>query len=309
MEPNSKEEVQLFLMSDYVDLSSLPAPKVVEELDHEAIFRELLKDFKVRKPDYDALLESDPVVIALEVAAYREVLLRNRINEAAKACMLAYAKGEDLDNLAAFYKVKRMTVKEGDPLAIPPILPVYEDDDRLRLRTQLALESFTTAGSTKAYEFHTYSASSKIKSVYVDSPNPGEVLVTILSNEGDGTASEELIAEVRNYLRVEDRRPLTDKVEVQSATIVTYQIKAKIFVYPGPSIPVVEQEYREKLAKYVSKRHKIGEVLAYSGIYESLHTEGVQKVDLILPEDNITTTKTQAAYCTNIQVEVSVSNG
>ena len=125
------ETLKNFLTPDHVDLSSLPAPKVVEELSFEMIFQELLADFKSRRPDYDALLESDPVIIALECSVYRELLLRHRINEAAKANMLAYATGSDLDNLAAFYGIERME---------------NESDERLRYRTNLALEGLTTAG-------------------------------------------------------------------------------------------------------------------------------------------------------------------
>jgi phage-related baseplate assembly protein len=33
--------------------------------------------------------------------AYRELLLRQRINEGAAACMLSHATGDDLDNIAA----------------------------------------------------------------------------------------------------------------------------------------------------------------------------------------------------------------
>lgn len=305
---SSRDELQKYMLPDYVDLSLLPPPLVVEELSFEQIFNEMLADFTKRKPSYEALLESDPVIIALECAAYRELLIRNRINEAAKASMLAYANGSDLDNLAAFYKVKRMVVDDGDPEAIPAIPPTYENDDRLRLRTQMAIESFTTAGAEKAYIFHTFSASAKIKSVDVYSPSPGEVVITILSNEGTGEASAELCKEVLEYLRADDRRPLTDKVSVQSAEIVFYDIKAKVYVYPGPSVPVVEQEYKNKLQDYVSKRHKIGEVMAFSGIYQALHTEGVQKVELEEPVADIITTNTQAAYCQNIQIEVLPTN-
>ena len=93
--------------SSVIDLSKLPAPKVIEDLDYEILLQNCLDDFLKRNSDYSTLLESDPVIILLQVFAYRELLLRNRINQAAKANMLAYASGSDLDNLAAFYSVKR----------------------------------------------------------------------------------------------------------------------------------------------------------------------------------------------------------
>ena len=95
-------------MSVVTDLSSLPQPSVIEALSFEAIFGELQADFQSRYPQYSALLASDPAIKLLEVAAYREVLLRNRINAAAKASLLAFATGSDLDHLAAFYGVTRL---------------------------------------------------------------------------------------------------------------------------------------------------------------------------------------------------------
>jgi phage-related baseplate assembly protein len=41
------------------------------------------------------------VTALLQVVAYRELLLRQRINEASKAVMVAYAASADLDQIGA----------------------------------------------------------------------------------------------------------------------------------------------------------------------------------------------------------------
>ncbi|MDA0902623.1 MAG: baseplate J/gp47 family protein [Proteobacteria bacterium] len=272
-----------------IDLSKLPAPNVLEQLDYEAILKSHIDDFKKRSPDYKTLLESDPAIILLQVSAYRELLLRNRINEAAKATMLAYAKDSDLDNLAAFYGVERL---------------VNETDDRLRSRTQLALEGFSTAGPVGAYIFHALSASTQVKSVSVKSPNPGVVLVSILSNIGDGSAKQGLIEVVNNKLNEDDIRPLTDQVVTKSASIICYQVEAIITVYSGPSSAIVENEARTALEKFINDRHKIGRVVAISGIYDALHVDGVKKVRLITPISDIQANDEEAPFCTNIKISV-----
>ena len=287
------EGIKEYMAADYVDLSSLPSPKVVEELDFEAIFQELLADFKKRRPEYDALLESDPVIVALQTAAYRELLLRNRINEAAKANMLAYATGSDLDNLAAFFGVERL---EG------------EQDDRLCYRARLSLESLTTAGSEKAYQFHVLSASPLVKSVSVLTPAEGRVLITILSTEGNGVADGELIRAVGDYVSAEDKRPLTDHVVVQSAKIVPFSVRAKVFVFAGPSVSITREEFTANLQRYLGKQHHIGSVIALSGIFDALHAEGVQKIKLLSPAEDVITTKEQAAYCSGIELEMEIVN-
>ena len=274
-----------------IDLSKLPAPKVVEELSYETIFQDILSDFLGKNPNYSTLLESDPAMILLEVCAYRELLLRNRINEAAKATMLAYATGSDLENLGAPLGVQKL---EG------------ESDDQLRQRIQLAPEAFTNAGSVGAYTFHALSASSDIKSVSVKSPNPGEVLVIILSKTGNGVASEELIDAVLEKLSEEDVRPLTDQVSVQSAEIVNYSVEAVITVYSGPSSAVVETEARAALDKFLDERHAIEKLVAISGIYDALHVDGVKKVELSNPTEDVVTTDEQAAYCNSITISIVI---
>ena len=288
MSTASNTDIESLLTPNHVDMSQLPAPKIIEELSFEDIFEELLVDFKAKDPTYDALVESDPVIIALECAAYREVLLRNRINEAAKASLLAYATGSDLDNHAAFYGLVR---QDG------------ESDERLRYRTQLAAEALTTAGSEKAYLFHTLSADPRVKSASVKSPDPGEVLVTIMSTEDDGVASEELIETVENYLSSEDVRPMTDQVTVQGAEMVEHDIQAQVYLYLSPSMSITEQECRDALDRYLAKNTTIGNVIAKSGIFDALHTEGVQKVTLTKPENDVETTKEQAPKCTNITLQ------
>jgi phage-related baseplate assembly protein len=272
-----------------IDLSKLPAPKVIESLSFEAIFQDILSDFLERNPNYKTLLESDPAMILLEVCAYRELLLRNRINEAAKATMLAYATGSDLENLAAFFGVQKLN---------------SETDDRLRQRTQLALEGFSTAGPAGAYIFHALSVSNEIKSVSVKSPKPGEVLVTILSNNGNGIAPDDLLSNVFKKLTDDDIRPLTDFVTVQKTQIINYSVEAIITVYPGPSSAIVEIEARAALEKFVNERHSIGSVVAISGIYNALHVDGVKKVELVKPLGDIITNDEQAAYCINISISV-----
>lgn len=102
-----------------IDLSQLPAPQIVDVPDFETLLAERKAEFVALHPkdEQEAVirtleLESEPVTKLLQENAYRELLLRQRINEAAQAVMVAYAMGSDLDQLAANYNVKRLTVTE-----------------------------------------------------------------------------------------------------------------------------------------------------------------------------------------------------
>ncbi len=285
-----------------IDLSQLPAPTVIEALDYETILAAMIADLQARDAAFDALVESDPAYKILEVAAYREALLRQRVNDAAKAVMLAYAAGADLDQLAALQSVARLLVDPGDPAAIPPVAATYESDDRLRQRVQLAPEGQSTAGPTEAYEFHALSADANVLDVDVSSPAATEVLVTVLSAIGDGTPDQALLDAVTAALSDKKVRPLTDQVTVQAATVVGYAIDAVLYVYDGPDPEVVRQAAADAAAKYAADHHRLGHDITLSGLYAALHQPGVQRVVLNAPVADIVVANDQAAYCTGITV-------
>ena len=299
-------------MSDIIDLKNLPIPKVVQELDYETLlenrkakFLELQQTDNERQHWQARLqLESEPVLKLLQENAYLELLLRARINEAAKAVMLAYATGSDLDQLGALFGVERLQIRAEDLSVTPPIQAEFEDDERFRTRIQMSLEGLTTAGSRGSYEFHTLSTSPQIKDVDVASPTPGTVKVTLLSTEGQGTANSELVQAVKDKLNAEHIRPLTDTVLVESAVIVPYQIQAVLTLYPSVLETVVLENVNQAIARYVKKQHLLGVDITRSGVFAALHQEGVQNVRLNQPLADIVVQANQAAFCTNITVTV-----
>jgi phage-related baseplate assembly protein len=72
-------------VSDTLDLSRLPAPTVIEQISFETIRDDMIADLQARLPVFDTILETDPVVKLIEVAAYRETLLRQQFNDRARA--------------------------------------------------------------------------------------------------------------------------------------------------------------------------------------------------------------------------------
>lgn len=287
-------------MSIAIDLSQLPVPTVIEAIDFEAIFAELLADLISRYPAFDVPAESDPIYKVLEVAAYREMLVRQRVNEAARAVMLAYAAKEDLDNLGALFNVRRLQISPGDPTAIPLIPPVYETDADFRRRILLSLQGLSTAGPEGAYIYHALSAAGVVLDASATSPNPGEVVVTVLARDGDGTASSELLHTVDNAVSAEDVRPLTDYVIVQSAEILPYAIAATLYFYPGPDSQVVLAEAEQMAQRYANEQHRLGKDITLSGLYAALHRPGVQRVEMTSPTATLNVNRQQAAYCTQI---------
>lgn len=236
-----------------IDLSQLPAPDVVETLDFETILAErkatLISLYPEEQQDAVArtlALESEPLVKYLEENAYREVIWRQRVNDAAKGCTLAYASNNDLDVMAGNNNTARQIVTPADDSTIPPTPAVMESDTDLRLRAQQAYEGLSVAGPVGAYEYHGRSADGRVADISVVSPSPACVTITVLSREDDGTASDELLTIVEKALNAEEVRPVGDRVTVQSAEIVPYQIDATLYFYPGPEAEPIRPGRRGK---------------------------------------------------------------
>lgn len=294
-----------------VDLSQLPMPNVVEELDFEVLLAERKERLLslCHPDDKDAMrralqMESEPMVKLLQENAYRELLLRKRINEAAQAVMAAYARSSDLEQLAANNNVRRLVVTPEDTSTVPPIPAVMEDDADLRVRIPAAFEGLSVAGPTAAYEFHALSADGQVADASAISPAPAQVTVTVLSRTGNGQADEALLTKVRDALNDENVRPVSDRLTVQSASIMSYRTIAQLYVYPGPEAEPILAAAKARLQTYISAQRRLGRDIRLSAIYAALHVEGVQRVVISEPEQDIVLNRTQAAHCTEWAVTV-----
>jgi len=290
-------------MSSIVDLSELPAPDVLEPLDFEATYEEGLAIFRgYMGENWSAPLESDPVVKLIEVGAYNKVGNRARVNDAAKALLLAHAIGPDLDHLGANVNLPRLVIQAEDLLAVPPVAKVMELDDPYRERIQLAFEGLTTAGPRNSYILHARNASGLVMDASAESPSPACVTVTVLSTEGKGEASPELLATVTAALNDDEVRPVGDRLTVQSAEIIDYRIEAILHMSSaGPEGDASLVEAKKRLAAWVNPRKRLGVEVARSAVDAQLHVAGVSRVELVEWVD-LAPTKAQAAYCTEWSV-------
>lgn len=281
-------------------LSNLPAPLLLEELSFEASFEEMRTKLISLDTAYSAFTESDPVYKILQVAAYFRVLDRQRVNEAAAATLLAYAKKSDLDHRAAGFNVFRKLITPANEDAVPPVEAVYETDDDLRARTLLAFEGITTAGSKGAYRFHALSAHADVIDADVDSPKEGEILVTLLG--GSGAVSQTVIDTVTAALNAENVRPDTDKVTVQSVVSVDYQIAAVVYLESSPSSEAVKSQVLSNADEFVISKKKLGAAVRMNALNAILFEKGVENVVLSSPTSDLVLTGAQVSNCTSVNI-------
>lgn len=288
--------------STTVDLSSLTAPTVIEQLDFETILAALVAAVQAALPTFNATVDSDPAVKVLQIAAYREQLLRKAFQDAAIQLLVAYATGDTLDHLGALFGVARLLITAADDAT--GAAAVYEDDNSFRQRIVLAPESFSVAGPELAYVYHAKSVSTAILDASATSPAPGEILVSLLSSErDDGAASAELVAAVAAVLTPvagNKIRPMGDLVTVASAEIVPYEVTAALTTFAGPDTALLLTTARAALDSYIAGSRLLGRDITRAGIIAALRVEGVQDVELTAPGANIVCSETQAAYCTAI---------
>ncbi|AYM75487.1 baseplate assembly protein [Janthinobacterium agaricidamnosum] len=300
-------------MSTPIDLTQLPAPTVVEVLDFETILATRKAHLVSLLPEAERAavtalleLESEPATKLLEENSYQETILRNRVNEAGKAVMLAFALDGDLDQLGANVNVARLTITPANPNALPPVAAVMEDNDAYRLRIQEAPDGLSVAGPKASYEFHARSSDGRVKDASATSPAPAHVTVTVLANNDTGIADAALLATVACALNAEDVRPLGDRLTVQAAQVIDYQIEATLFIGVGPEVPILLDAARANAARVSQPRRPLGHSIYRSACSAAVHVEGVRKVILNSPAADIELNATQAARCTAIKLNVVV---
>ncbi len=309
-----------------INLSDLPTPNVIEELDYEQLFKERKKKLIELNPAYREVLEleSEPLTIDLQVGAYREFLVRHRVNEAAQARLLAKATEADLDHLGDFYGVQRFE---------------KENDSSYRLRIRDRIMGSSTAGSTAHYRTRAMEVNpSAIRDIAIDSPEGGLVRISVLvrsdfcfnrgrllselstfkcsdyctKTKGIGDVennrcpdfenlSSELIEKIKDHVKSDSVKMLTDTVIVDASEKVMVDVKAEIYLQPTTPKIVFEKVVADFETKWATEA-KLAWDVSPSWINAQLHHAGVHSVNLIEPKDIIRISSNQSALLNNVDI-------
>ena len=293
-----------------VDFSQLPPPSLIDELSYETLFSQRKESFIAlydaeKQAEIRQLLqrESEPVTKLLQENTYLEMLYTAKCNADARSLLLAYAEKGDLDHLALTeYGLVRLLVTPADNDVIPPVEAVYESDDRLRERCILSFDRMNTAGSANAYRYFALSADGRVDGIKVrsDAANPYllDIVITQLDS-ANGEASAELVSIVQAALDPEYVRPVCDRPTVKSSLATNYQIQAQLFVGKNAEDALLLEAANLRLDKYIKNTQKNGGSIYKSAIYAALHVEGIQRVELTLPANDIVMDSYHHPFCTS----------
>ena len=104
-----------------------------------------------------------------------------------------------------------------------------EDDESLAERVFLAPSSYSVAGSQDAYVYWAKTYNTGIGSVVVLSPNPCEVKIYILMDDGTIPTSG-VVSGLQDFLSAATIRPLTDQVEVLTPTAESFNVNLTYYI-------------------------------------------------------------------------------
>ena len=256
-------------------LKNLPYPGVIEELNYDEILKSVKGVFKTHLNDDEiSLLESDNYSALLETLAYRELLLRARINSSVKAMLLPFSSGSDLDNIVAIYGIERRkgekpTAQSEFTLSMPRNSDTYLPKG-LILRSengkQAALKSETIIRANELKAVGTivldeFIKSSPVKCEYIQTPFPFVLKAKQTSEFGGG-------AEVESDERLRERAVLSlerfstagsKKAYIYHALSANAKVEEASVLNGGPGIVKVylktsdmSEETRQSVADYLS---------------------------------------------------------
>ncbi|ATQ70283.1 baseplate assembly protein [Methylosinus trichosporium OB3b] len=230
--------------------------------------------------------------------------MRARINDAAKATMLAFAVGADLEQLAALYGVARRLIAAATANAAA----VYESDAELRRRAQIAPEAFTTCGSAGAYVHHALEAAPELIDarpiVSLSSSGQAGVRVVCLARGGDGVPSAGALAAVRARLNRTDVKPMTVPVAIAAAAPVAYSVAASLQIHAGAASAPIQAAAIAAAQAMIAARRGLGVDVLRQAFEAALRVAGVERVVLSAPPVDIAIADDQCANCVGLDVSV-----
>lgn len=226
-------------MAAPLDMSQIPLPNAVEELDYETLRTAWLAKYAEKMGiDVEDLDDNDPAVHVCEVGAYREMLRVQSNNDAVANTMLASATGAGLDDLGAdpLYNTPRLTLDPGDETAVPPVAPTYEADEDYKPRLQVAPARLSVAGPRGAYKALAMAAHEDVVDANPRSPDPCEVIIEVLHNSDDF----DILTQVLDALSDDDVRPFGELVTVVAAENEESTAAVTVYVPDGPDLAAVQ---------------------------------------------------------------------
>lgn len=285
-----------------LDPNQLPVYEVLETISTEDILNarmtKLVELWKEYDPPNAALydveeLETDPLKINQENSTYFELMQRDRVNQAARNCTLAFSYGGNIDAIASRY-----------PGGVPR-LP-GEDDERYRRRIWLSVGTLSPHGDEEAYVFWPLTADPTLHDASATTiEGSGVVDVTIMASGENPRPTQLQLLNVRAYIHDHARKSLTDTVHVLAPRVLETRYALDVFLFPGPDAVITMMNLRRNLEALVEKQYWLGFDHTRMAIATAAgNTTGVQNVHIREPEQSISADLRSVVKVTEIELRL-----
>lgn len=160
-----------------------------------------------------------------------------------------------------------------------------EKDENFIERIYNGPSSYSVAGPEDAYIYWAKTYNSDIGDVKVSSPDPVEVALTFLMEDGS-IPQEAVINGLKDFLMDGNIRPLTDHVTVQAPAAVPYNIHAAYFINRSAAAQAksIQTMVAQSVEEYVLwQKSKIGRDINPSELIRCMVNAGAKRVEVTEP--------------------------
>lgn len=274
------------------ELSHLPAPELIEELSYDRLLETAIDRLKIEFQHANVAfdvskLEANPARIIMRESAYKELNLRQRINDAMRSVLLAFARGSDLDNFVA-HKTTRMDA---------------EDDQRLVTRYLLLMQGSSTGGTAERYEAEAMGADVAVSQAFCYTVGKSPIVyVSITDESAGGIAAASLVEKVQTRLEQRSIRLVGDRIIVLAAVRQIVDVSARVWISERSSTLIIDQ-LPLILKTAWSKRQRLGLDLTLSYLTSQLMAEGVHNIELDAPQVDIIAGEHEAIAIGDVSIQ------
>jgi phage-related baseplate assembly protein len=220
-------------------------------------------------------LEFDPIKIQAENAAFFEMTLRDRVNQACRGITLAFGAGTDLDAIASRY-----------PGGVPR--QENESDVRYRRRVWSSPNPLSPHGTAEAYEFWGLTAIPSLKDVRTKKIRPSLadnpiIVIACLNDANDPRPTQADLLYVRAYIQAEHRLAMTDEIRVVAPKVLETKYEVQYTLFPGINVDTAQTEITAALEALVDEQRWLGFDHTRAAVFKAAKISGVHNVAVIHP--------------------------
>lgn len=330
-------------MSLFPHENPLPVPDLIVTPTFEVLLASIKQDvfayFEQHAPsdadEVKATLKNEAELLTKYTEAVTTILQSRlrQMNEQAKQMFGMYATDAGMiDLIASQLNVQRLVLNKGDADAYPAVPPTMESNHDLLTRYYLAAYSLASTGTRGGYRFHALTLGGR-PSIDIDSSQPNKIVVTyefhdqelagntkdaqarqvtpgvvdcyILSHEGTGLASDELVNATQEYMSSDEIAQETDLLTVKKGEIKPWTCIADVYISSAPDKELVKASVLKAVQDYGDQQHRLDSNIEPSMLYNIiLSGTGGHKAGLISPLSPILCSFKEAPYLESIQINI-----